>query len=182
MAEASKRSVYSVLNKERLEDLGRNPGIPVLGNATKGVQVAALANSPIDLPSTPERLRRDELRSGCRAHGLDATGCGLRDLVARLAGPGLASGARLNKDGDRAKLAAYRRSNIPVPPFETAQESFEDDSIDRLFALNVERAEKKSLQGTGVLPPSTAKKSGSKKAENVSDRQLDLSLGKKRGA
>jgi hypothetical protein len=73
---------------------------------------------------------------------------------------------RLHEDLDRSVLAAYRWSDIPVPPFETpttppartAQESFEDELIDRLFALNAERAEKEKLQGAGVRPASKARK------------------------
>ncbi len=74
---------------------------------------------------------------------------------------------RLHEDLDRAVLAAYRWADIPVPPFETpttpaartTQESFEDEIIDRLFALNAERAEKERLQGAGVRPASKSRKS-----------------------
>ncbi len=74
---------------------------------------------------------------------------------------------RLHEDLDRAVLAAYHWSDIPVPPFETpttpaartAQESFEDEIIDRLFALNADRAEKERLQGAGVRPASKSRKS-----------------------
>jgi hypothetical protein len=90
---------------------------------------------------------------------------------------------RLHEDLDRAVLAAYRWSDIPVPPFETpttpaartAQESFEDEIIDRLFALNAECAEKEKLQGarTKVKDPRAKKAKGGPKA-NVADGQLGL--------
>jgi hypothetical protein len=65
---------------------------------------------------------------------------------------------RLHEDLDRAVLAAYAWPDIPVPPYETptapatraAQESFEDEIIDRLFALNAARAEQEQLQGAGA--------------------------------
>jgi hypothetical protein len=76
VAEASKRSVLSVLTKGRLEDLAREFGITLQSTATKDAQVAVLADSALDLGSVLGRLRRDELRSACRAHGVDATGLG----------------------------------------------------------------------------------------------------------
>ena len=94
MAEASKRSVLSVLTKGRLEDLAREFGITLQSTATKDAQVAVLADSALDLGSVLGRLRRDELRSACRAHGVDATGRGRNDLMIRLSGPGGATGAR----------------------------------------------------------------------------------------
>ena len=60
MAEASKRSVLSVLTKGRLEDLGREFGITLQSTATKEAQVAVLADSALDLPSVLGRLRRVE--------------------------------------------------------------------------------------------------------------------------
>jgi len=90
---------------------------------------------------------------------------------------------RLHEDLDRAVLAAYRWSDIPVPPFETpttpaartAQESFEDEIIDRLFALNADRAELERLQGAGKAARTSAKKAGRKPGKAVaSDRQLSL--------
>jgi hypothetical protein len=68
---------------------------------------------------------------------------------------------RLHEDLDRAVLAAYACPNIPVPAYETpttpatraAQESFEDEIIDRLFALNATRAEQEKLQGAASSKP-----------------------------
>ncbi|MGC9985892.1 MAG: SNF2-related protein, partial [Polyangia bacterium] len=94
MAEASKRSVLSVLTKGRLEDLAREFGVPLQSTATKDAQVAVLADSALDLGSVLGRLCRDELRLACRAHGVDATGRGRNDLMIRLGGPGGATGAR----------------------------------------------------------------------------------------
>ena len=62
---------------------------------------------------------------------------------------------RLHEEMDRAVLAAYGWSDIPVPPYGTpvtdaekkALEAFEDEVIDRLFALNAKRAEEERLQG-----------------------------------
>lgn len=56
---------------------------------------------------------------------------------------------RLHEEMDRAVLAAYGWSDIPVPPYGTpttdaerkALEAFEDEVIDRLFVLNAQRAE-----------------------------------------
>lgn len=110
MAEVSKRSVLSVLIKGRLEDLGRNFGVSVPTTGTKEAQVAVLADSPLDLPSILGRLRRDELRSACRAHSLDATGRGRGDLMARLAGPGWATGAR---EGEPAYQGMHHADGLP---------------------------------------------------------------------
>jgi LmbE family N-acetylglucosaminyl deacetylase len=103
VAEASKRSVLSVLTKGRLEDLGREFGITLQSTATKDAQVAVLADSALDLGSVLGRLRRDELRSACRAHGVDATGRGRNDLMIRLSG----TGGRYRRPRGRADLAAF---------------------------------------------------------------------------
>jgi len=90
---------------------------------------------------------------------------------------------RLHEDLDRAVLAAYRWSDIPVPPFETpttpaartAQESFEDELIDRLFALNAQRAEQERLQGAGATGrESKAKRPKGGAKTKAADRQLGL--------
>jgi hypothetical protein len=88
---------------------------------------------------------------------------------------------RLHEDLDHAVLAAYAWPDIPVPAYVTpttpatraAQESFEDEIIDRLFALNATRAEQEQLQGAGKAPTSPAKKAARKKPGG-SDNQLDL--------
>jgi len=88
---------------------------------------------------------------------------------------------RLHEDLDRAVLAAYAWPDIPVPAYETpttpatraAQESFEDEIIDRLFALNATRAEQETLQGAGTASSAAPRKAGRKKPI-VPDSQLDL--------
>lgn len=82
-----------VLQKQRLEDLGRDFGLQVSSAALKEAQIALLADSPLDLPSILGRLRRDELRSACRTHGLDASGRGRGELMSRLSGRGTATHA-----------------------------------------------------------------------------------------
>jgi hypothetical protein len=65
---------------------------------------------------------------------------------------------RLHEELDRAVLAAYGWSDIVVPPYGTpttaeekrAVEAFEDEVIDRLFALNAQRAEEERLAGATV--------------------------------
>jgi hypothetical protein len=90
---------------------------------------------------------------------------------------------RLHEGLDRAVLAAYAWPDIPVPAYESpttpasrvAQESFEDEIIDRLFALNATRAEKEQLQGSGKAATSPAKKAARKPQKTATaDKQLDL--------
>ncbi len=110
MPEITKLSVLSVLTKGRLLDLGREFEVPVSASATKEAHVAALADSPLDLPSILGRLRRDELRSACRAHGLDATGRGRQELMRRLAGPVAASHA-----GEAEAVWSHARTGHGLP-------------------------------------------------------------------
>jgi hypothetical protein len=90
---------------------------------------------------------------------------------------------RLHEDLDRAVLAAYTWPDLPVPAYETpttpatraAQEAFEDEIIDRLFALNATRAEKEKLQGSGKPATSSAKRASRKTGKGAApDRQLSL--------
>jgi hypothetical protein len=92
---------------------------------------------------------------------------------------------RLHEDLDHAVLAAYAWPDIPVPAYETpttpatraAQESFEDEIIDRLFALNTTRAEQEQLQGAGKATTSPAKKAARKLPKPAAaDKQLDLAV------
>ncbi|MEI8257327.1 MAG: hypothetical protein WCJ30_16760, partial [Deltaproteobacteria bacterium] len=62
----------------------------------------------------------------------------------------------LHEEMDRAVLDAYGWSDIAVPPFciateadKKALEAFENEVIDRLFALNAKRAEEEKLRGLG---------------------------------
>ena len=81
---------------------------------------------------------------------------------------------RMHEEMDRAVLAAYGWSDIPVPPFVTpeaaaekkALEAFEDEVIDRLFLLNAKRAEEERILGSAASAPSkkvTRKAPGKKK-------------------
>ncbi len=92
---------------------------------------------------------------------------------------------RLHEDLDHAVLAAYAWPDIPVPAYVTpttpatraAQESFEDEIIDRLFALNTTRAEQEQLQGAGKATTSPAKKAARKLPKPAAaDKQLDLAV------
>ena len=63
---------------------------------------------------------------------------------------------RLHEEMDRAVLAAYRWSNVPVPPYcpltdkdREALQAFEDEVIDRLYVLNAERAREEERLGLG---------------------------------
>ncbi|GEM_PF-4158063 len=80
-----KSSVLGTLNKGRLTDLGRDLGITFPPSATKDAQIASVTNlAGLDLPEILRRLRRDELRAACRAHGLDGSGRAREDLMGRL--------------------------------------------------------------------------------------------------
>lgn len=67
---------------------------------------------------------------------------------------------RLHEEMDRAVLAAYGWSDIPVPPYGTpvseeekrALEAFEDEVIDRLFVLNAQRAEEERRAALSATP------------------------------
>lgn len=99
----------------------------------------------------------------------------------------------LHEDLDRAVLAAYGWSDIPVPPFVTPEtddakkrlESFEDEVIDRLFVLNASRAEEEAKAGVGFgkrPAKSNAKKSRpsakprASKHDEANPKQEDLDL------
>lgn len=76
---------------------------------------------------------------------------------------------RLHEEMDAAVLAAYGWSDIPVPPFciatpedQKALDAFENEVIDRLFALNAKRAEEE--RALAISAPSATKKPGRKKA------------------
>lgn len=70
---------------------------------------------------------------------------------------------RLSEDVDRAVLDAYGWRDIEVPPFaakegDPVRARFEDEVIDRLFALNAERAEKERILGASATGAKGAKK------------------------
>jgi hypothetical protein len=69
--------------------------------------------------------------------------------------PAIVALRALHLELDRAVLAAYGWADIPVPPYTDpvtdadwkAREAFEDELIDRLFALNATRATAERLLG-----------------------------------
>jgi hypothetical protein len=91
---------------------------------------------------------------------------------------------RLHVEMDRAVLAAYGWSDIEPPPYtdpvtedeKRAQEAFEDEVIDRLFALNAERAaEERALGMTSKGKRKAAKTAGAgKKKAKAASKQLSL--------
>lgn len=68
----------------------------------------------------------------------------------------------LHRALDQAALAAYRWTDIPIPPYGTAEpaalQAFEDELIDRLFVLNAQRAAQEALQAPKPKPKRRAKK------------------------
>lgn len=90
---------------------------------------------------------------------------------------------RLHEDLDRAVLAAYGWSDIAVPPFcpktdaeRAAVSLFEDLVIDRLFALNAERAaaEAKAAGTTASMKPGKPKAAKAPKKPRGSKAQTSL--------
>ncbi|TKC95800.1 DNA methyltransferase [Polyangium fumosum] len=106
-----------------------------------------------DLESIGERLY------SARARFMVDTNQGLTKTYNALKDPACEDGQildlrRLHEDMDRAVLAAYGWSDIPVPPFcpRTAEDreaiqAFEDEVIDRLYVLNAERAREEQRLG-----------------------------------
>jgi hypothetical protein len=74
-----------------------------------------------------------------RNHGLTVTYNQLKDP--QVHDPKIVELRRLHEEMDRAVLAAYGWSDIAVPPYsDPISRAFEDEIIDRLLELNVERA------------------------------------------
>lgn len=76
----------------------------------------------------------------------------------------------LHEDMDLAVLAAYGWTDLPVPPYcpkddaeRAALKAFEDEIIDRLFALNAERAEKERAAAPAPKTKKRAKTTATKK-------------------
>lgn len=89
---------------------------------------------------------------------------------------------QLHEDLDRAVLAAYGWSDIAVPPFCPATDAdratvalFEDTIIDRLFALNAERAAAEA-RVAGLPPTSSAKPRAAKAAKKPRGARSQTSL------
>ena len=92
---------------------------------------------------------------------------------------------RLHEDLDRAVLAAYGWSEIVVPPYcpprstdlvgQVAVSLFEDNIIDRLFALNAERAAAESIDAVGRTPAIKSARARAKpKAKRKSSAQISF--------
>ena len=81
---------------------------------------------------------------------------------------------RLHEEMDRAVLAEYDWSDIPVPPYVTpstdaerrALEAFEDEVIDRLFVLNAQRAEEEKRELAKTPVKAAAKKGRGRKPKD----------------
>lgn len=160
----------SLPNKARLFDVARHFGVAVPQKGTKTELSSLLAGSQqLGLRSLVEWMHRDELRLACQRRGLSADSRARSELEARVrlmidANHGLAKTytapkepikddsrvielRRLHEEADRAVLDAYGWADIEVPPYcsktdaeHAAVKAFEDEVIDRLFALNAERA------------------------------------------
>jgi hypothetical protein len=81
----STRSVLETLSKTRLLELGRTFAIAIPVNATKEVQIDALAGpSTLSFRELLASLSRDELKIACRSHDVDDSGRARTALAARL--------------------------------------------------------------------------------------------------
>jgi hypothetical protein len=93
---------------------------------------------------------------------------------------------RLHEETDRAVLAAYGWDDVKVPPYGTPTseaekkvlERFEDEVIDRLFALNAERAEEERQQAEreATKEKPTKAKGGRKKKGDTGEGQGELGI------
>jgi len=120
-----------------------------------------------------------------RNQGLTTTYNQLTDP--RVADPEIEALRRLHLDMDRAVLAAYGWQDIEAPPYTTpvtdaewkAKEAFEDEVIDRLFALNAERAAEERALGASAANGKTGKRGApdqpaATRGKQAGDAQLSL--------
>jgi hypothetical protein len=98
--------------------------------------------------------------------GLTSTYNDLKDPLCT--GPRIVALRKMHEELDRAVLDAYGWTDVKVPPYCPASDvemkavtAFEDEVIDRLFALNAERAKEEELLGLG------GKRAGPAKTVNV---------------
>lgn len=83
----SAKSVLRLLQKARLVEISRELGVVVKSSATKEDQVNALARKKnLAFRELLRALGRDELKSACRAHGLDERGRSREELANRIPG------------------------------------------------------------------------------------------------
>ncbi len=121
-----------------------------------------------------------------RAEYMKSTNQGLTQTYNKLKDPGcddpeIVSLRALHVDLDRAVLEAYGWSSIGVPPYTTPEtddesarlEAFEDEVLDKLFALNAERAALESVSG-----PDTAAGPGKPKVKKRKKNQPSLDFDK----
>ncbi len=81
----STRTVLDALSKARLVALGREFGVVVPPEGTKQEQVRVLAESNrLRFQQLLSWMGREELRSACKAHGLDVAGRARQELATRL--------------------------------------------------------------------------------------------------
>jgi hypothetical protein len=115
------------------------------------------------LDSVGERLDT-ERRAYLSKHAVGLTTTYNRLKDASVTDPEVQALRALHEEVDRAVLAAYGWSDIPVPPYCGATpaqlEAFEDEVLDRLFDLNARRAEAEKLLAAQSAP---AKKATRKK-------------------
>ncbi len=93
----------------------------------------------------------------------------------------------LHESMDRAVLDAYGWNDIAVPAYcalsekdRAAQQSFEDEVIDRLFVLNAERAEEEKKAAALQGPAKPARKTGAKKEAAPDEPAKPVKQGRKK--
>jgi hypothetical protein len=133
------------------------------------------ANPRAEIPEL-EAIGEQLYRS--RAEYMKSTNQGLTQTYNRLKDPActeaeIESLRALHLELDRAVLAAYGWSSIAVPPYTTPEtdteraqlEAFEDEVLDRLFALNAERASLERDAAPKSAPAKARKPQGAKKTK-----------------
>lgn len=87
MSHPTPTSILNTLTKARLATLGLDLSVALPGSANKDQQVERLVQgSGVDLSTLARLLTRDELKTACRAHGLDDSGRSRTELASRLLG------------------------------------------------------------------------------------------------
>jgi ERCC4-related helicase len=85
MTSISSHTVLEALTKARLAEIGRSFSVDLSLGATKDALIITLTGAPrFELPELLGLLLRDELKSACRAHGLDDAGRARGELASRL--------------------------------------------------------------------------------------------------
>lgn len=131
----------------------------------------------------PELEQVGERLYTARAEYMKSTNQGLTQTYNKLKDPGcndadVVALRELHLELDRAVLAAYGWTGIEVPPYTTPEtdeekarlEAFEDEVLDKLFALNAARA---ALEAPAAAPPPPTKKPKTKRPKK-NQTALDL--------